>query len=170
MAAAFDRSIHARLDFDSLSTPEKCDLLIDELLPGFVHKVETDYLEKASKITVDRDRDIAKRDATADQLALLEDLLNRSGENASMPAQQIASMLDSIQSSRLSVITSQGTRFSSEKTIRDLMKELQTLGYSNAIGQAEIDILTDKIAGSDAQLAELKVLRASQRAEAGYLA
>jgi len=37
IAAAFDKSIHARLRFDGLTTPEKLDLLIEELLPDFYH-------------------------------------------------------------------------------------------------------------------------------------
>ncbi len=37
VANAFDRSINARLKFAELSTPDKLDLLIDELLPGFYH-------------------------------------------------------------------------------------------------------------------------------------
>ncbi|MGD9865379.1 MAG: hypothetical protein AB7S99_19420 [Pseudodonghicola sp.] len=37
VANAFDRAIDARLKFNDLSTPEKLDLMIAELLPGFYH-------------------------------------------------------------------------------------------------------------------------------------
>jgi hypothetical protein len=37
VATAFDRSINTRLKFADLSTPDKLDLMIDELLPGFFH-------------------------------------------------------------------------------------------------------------------------------------
>ena len=37
VANAFDSAIDARLRFFELSTPEKLDLMIDELLPGFFH-------------------------------------------------------------------------------------------------------------------------------------
>jgi len=168
-------------------------------------KVETDYLDKASKLRTDRDRDLAKHDATAEQLAArqelvangrdmlaelkaftaqseadiealneerlaqlsrLEELLGQSGEASAMPAQTLASMLEDLQADRLSVISSQGTRFSSEKAILDLNKELNTLTFSNSVDEAELDILTDKVADSDAQLAELRALRDAQRAEA----
>ena len=36
-AIAFDLDIDERLEFNALSTPEKLDLLIDELLPKFFH-------------------------------------------------------------------------------------------------------------------------------------
>ena len=42
VALAFDRAIHDRVDFDALSTPEKCDLMIGELLPGFFRPEDLD--------------------------------------------------------------------------------------------------------------------------------
>lgn len=174
-------------------------------------KVESDHLEKTSKLRVDLERDQAKRDATAERLAArkalsadtgavlaelqaftarstsdiddlnderlaqlrrLEDLVQKSGEVAALPAQRLASMMDDIQAERLSVITSKGTRFSSDKMILDMVKALNDLTYDNSIDAAEIDILTGKVAALQQQIDELELLRDSQRqeAEARYLA
>ena len=37
IATAFDQAIHERVRFNDLPTPEKLDLMIAELLPGFYH-------------------------------------------------------------------------------------------------------------------------------------
>lgn len=100
------------------------------------------------------------------QLQQLEDLVKRSGEVSALPAQRLATMLEDIQGERLSVITSKGTRFSSEKMILDMVKELNDQTYSNSIDEAEIVILTDRLDNLDDQLRELETLRVSMRAEA----
>lgn len=174
-------------------------------------KIETDHLDKTSKIIVDLERDRAKKIATAElltartqltkdtsdilvalqdfttdsvsdiselneerlsQLSRLEDLVKRSGEVSALPAQRLATMLEDIQGERLSVITSKGTRFSSEKMILDMVKGLNDLRYSNSIDRAEIEILSDRLDSLAHQLEELDVLRTSMRseAEARYLA
>ena len=106
------------------------------------------------------------------QLARLEDLVKRSGKVEALPAQRLATMLEDIQDQRLSVITSKGTRFSTEKMVLDMVKGLNDLTYSNSIDEAEIEILADNLDNLNAQLAELEQLRqASQaEAEARYLA
>lgn len=168
-------------------------------------KVETDYLEKTSKLIVDIERDKAKRTATAErlsarkqltadtsavltalqeftststsdiadlneqrleQLRRLENLVQKSGEIAALPAQRLATMLEDIQSDRLSVITSKGTRFNSDKMILDMVKAVNDLKYDNAIDAAEVDILTNKIRALSEQVQELGLLRDSQKAEA----
>lgn len=185
------------------------------LLEGTLHrelaKVESDYLDKHSKLFVDLERDRAKRAATAErlsartvliagtsdnlvalreftreslndiaklneerleQLRRLEDLLKRSGEIAALPAQRLAAMLEDIQSDRLSVITSKGSRFASDKKIYDMVKVLNDLTYSNSIDTAEIEILSSRLGNLSLQMHELDVLRQSQRTEAAarYLA
>lgn len=106
------------------------------------------------------------------QLARLEDLLRRSGEVAAIPSQQLAKMLGEIQTGRLSVITSESARFNSGKMILDMQKVLNDLTYSNAIDEAEIDILSEQIADLKVQIRELDRLRGSSRveAEASFLA
>ena len=141
-------------------------------------KIESDHLERTSKIQVDLERDRAKRAATVErlaarqvlqddtqnvlaalqafnadsvsdidalneerllQLAQLEDLVKRSGEISALPAQKLATMLEDIQGERLSVITSKGTRFSSDKMVLDMVKTLNDLTYDNSIDAAEVD-------------------------------
>ena len=106
------------------------------------------------------------------QLARLEDLLKRSEEISALPAQRLASMLEDVQGERLSVITSKGTRFSSEKMVLDMVKALNDLTYSNSIDQAEVEILTDRLDNLAMQLRELEALRSAMQveAEARYLA
>jgi len=174
-------------------------------------KIETDYLEKTSKLEAQLERDRAKRTATFDRLAArldlstntaavlsalqtftddsstdisdlneqrlehlrqLEDLVQRSGEVSALPAQRLAAMLEDIQAERLSVITSKGTRFSSDKMILDMVKALNDLTYDNAIDTAEVDILSDLVTDLELQLRELEALRDSQKSEAAarYLA
>ncbi len=174
-------------------------------------KIDSDHLEKTSKVLVDLERDSAKKDATeqrlkarmslthdmskalvelrdftqlsdADidalnaerlsQLDKLENLLRKSGENAVLPAQKLAAMLDGVQTSRLAVISSKGTQFVSERMVLDLVKDLTEQQYSNAIDEAEIDILFGKIVASEQQLIELEKLSAALRQEANarYLA
>jgi len=174
-------------------------------------KIESDHLEKTSKLVVDLERDKAKRSATAERLAArrelsadsaavlaelqeftansttdiddlnaerlaqlrrLEELVRKSGEVDALPAQRLASMMDDIQSERLAVITSKGTRFSSDKMILDMVKALNDLTYDNSIDAAELDILTGKVQALEQQIRELELLRDSQleEAEARYLA
>jgi len=185
------------------------------LLEGTLHrelaKIETRFLDKHSKLFVDRERDSAKRDATVERLAAreeltrettaslheleaftdasqtdidslnkerleqlrrLEDLVKRSGEVSALPAQKLATMLDSIQSSRLAVINSRGAKFASVKKILDMAKGLNDLAYSNSIDTSEIVILTERLVNLDQQMQELDILRQSQRTEAAarYLA
>ncbi len=185
--------------------------LLEGTLSRELAKVKTDYLDKYSKLFLDRERDNAKRIATAErllalevltkstseniaklqafnvtsqsdietlnqermaQLAQLEDLLKRSGEVSALPAQKLATMLDSIQSSRLAVINSNATKFSSEKKVLDMVKELNKLLYSNSIDRAEIKILSDRLTNLDLQMSELDALRETQISEAAarYLA
>lgn len=106
------------------------------------------------------------------QLARLEELVKRSGEVSALPAQRLASIMEDIQSDRLSVITSKTTTFSTDKMILDMIKGQNDLAYSNSIDAAEIDILNKRLADLGKQLQELKTLRDTQReeAEARYLA
>lgn len=174
-------------------------------------KIDTDNLEKTSKLLLDLDRDRAVRVATAErfaartklikdsaetlvalqeftaqsltdiddlneerleQLRRLEDLVKRSGEISALPAQKLATMLEDIQSDRLSVITSKGTRFASDKKILDMIKGLNDLNYANSIDRAEVDILTGRLENLEQQIHELNLLRDTQRdeAQARYLA
>ncbi len=168
-------------------------------------KIESDHLERTSKIQVDLERDRAKRAATVErlaarqvlqddtqnvlaalqafnadsvsdidalneerllQLAQLEDLVKRSGEISALPAQKLATMLEDIQGERLSVITSKGTRFSSDKMVLDMVKTLNDLTYDNSIDAAEVDILNERLDNLQIQIRELEVLRQTTRAEA----
>lgn len=185
--------------------------LLEGTLRRELAKIETDHLEKTSKMFLDLERDRAKRTATAERLAArtkltqdtaetlralqefttesvtdidnlnaerleqlrkLEELVKRSGEISALPAQRLATMLEDIQSDRLSVITSKGTRFSSDKMILDMVKGLNDLTYSNSIDKAEVEILSGRLENLKKQMHELGVLRDSQRAEAqaSYLA
>ena len=185
--------------------------LLEGTLRRELAKIETDHLEKTSKLFLDLERDRAKRAATAERLAArtelfdetsetllalqefttesvtdiadlnkvrleqlrkLEELVKRSGEVSALPAQRLATMLDDIQTDRLSVITSRGTRFSSDKMVLDMVKGLNDLTYSNSIDKAEVDILTGRLENLEQQMRELDRLRDSQRAEAqaSYLA
>lgn len=168
-------------------------------------KIETDHLEKTSKLVVDLGRDRAKREATAERLAArrklsedssavlaelqkftadsisdiadlnaerleqlrkLEELVIKSGEVEALPAQRLATMMDDIQTDRLSVITSEGTRFTTDKMILDMVKAVNDLAYDNSIDAAEIDILSEQMKRLEEQIRELEELRDSQRAEA----
>lgn len=179
--------------------------LLEGTLRRELAKVQTDHLEKTSKLEVDLERDRAKRDATAERLASrrklgdetgavlaalqeftsdsltdisdlneerleqlrrLEDLVVKSGEVSALPAQRLATMLDDIQTQRLSVITSKGTRFSSDKMVLDMVKTVNDLTYDNSIDAAEVDILSDQMKSLEQQIHELEKLRDSQRAEA----
>lgn len=106
------------------------------------------------------------------QLARLEELVKRSGEVSALPAQRLATMLEDIQSDRLSVITSKGATFSTDKMILDMVKGQNDLIYSNSIDQAELEILEKRIADLEQQIADLDRLRDNQaaEAEARYLA
>lgn len=101
-----------------------------------------------------------------EQLRRLEELVKKSGEMSALPAQRLASLLEDIQADRLSVITSKGARFNSDKMILDMVKAQNDLAYDNAIDAAELDILSERIGALEDQLRELAVLRDSQRAEA----
>lgn len=179
--------------------------LLEGTLRRELAKIETDHLEKTSKLILDLERDRAKMNATAERLAArtkmtedtaaslvalqkftaesetdiadlnaerleqlrrLEDLVKRSGEVSALPAQRLATMLEDIQQTRLSVITSKGTQFASDKKILDMVKGLNDLHYSNSIDRAEVEILTDRLENLERQIQELNVLRDSQRAEA----
>lgn len=168
-------------------------------------KIESEHLEKVSKLQLDLDRDRAKRVATVErlaartvlkndtadvlaalqdfnsstvsdidalneerlaQLARLEGLVKRSGEISALPAQKQASMMDDIQNERLAVITSKGTRFSTDQKVLELVKALNDLNYGNSIDAAEIDILTDRLDNLTMQMRELETLRQTTRAEA----
>jgi len=185
--------------------------LLEGTLSRELAKIKTDYLEKYSKLFLDRERDNAKLIATTErllalekltkstseniaqlqkfnitsqndietlnqerlaQLAQLEDLVKRSGQLAALPAQKLATMLDSIQSSRLAVINSNATKFTSEKKVLDMVKELNKLLYTNSIDRAEIRILSDRLENLDLQMSELDALRKTQISEASarYLA
>ncbi|WP_424986609.1 hypothetical protein [Microbulbifer sp. S227A] len=111
-------------------------------------------------------------EARLEQIARLEDLVKRSGEVSALPAQKLASMLDDIQGDRLAVITSKGTKFSSDKMVLDMVKTLNDLKYDNSIDAAEVEILTERLDNLKMQMRELDVLRATTRseAEARYLA
>lgn len=100
------------------------------------------------------------------QLAQLEDLVKRSAEKSALPAQKLATMMEDIQGQRLSVITSKGTRFLSDKMVLDMIKTINDLTYSNSIDAAEVDILSDRLDILVTQLRELEVLRQTTRAEA----
>ena len=106
------------------------------------------------------------------QLSQLEELVKRSGEVSALPAQRLATMMESIQSNRLSVITSRGNRFSTDKMALDMVKQLNDLTYSNNIDRAEIEILADRVRDLEAHNQELEALRMTARTEAGakYLA
>lgn len=185
--------------------------LLEGTLRRELARVETDYLDKHSKLNLDLERDRAKRTATAErlsarqvmtldtaeslvalrvftesslseindlneerleQLRRLEDLVKRSGEVSALPAQRLATMLEDIQSTRLAVITSKGTRFASDKKILDMVKQLNDLNYSNSIDEAEIGILSNRLINLRQQMDELAALRETQRTEAAarYLA
>jgi len=185
--------------------------LLEGTLRRELAKVETDYLEKHSKLVLDLERDRAKQVATAERLAArrimtrdttenlaelrqftvnsqsdidelneerleqlrrLEDLVKRSGEVSALPAQRLATMLEDIQSTRLAVIASKGTRFAADKKILDMVKDLNDLNYSNSIDEAEIDILASRLINLQQQMVELDTLRQTQRTEAAarYLA
>lgn len=101
-----------------------------------------------------------------DQLAQLEDLLDRSRELSAIPAQRLATMMDTLQSNRLSVITSKGATFSNGRMILDMTKTQNDLVYSNSIDHAEIAILEKRITDLTRQIADLEALRTRQRAEA----
>ncbi|MEY8827593.1 hypothetical protein AB9K34_04115 [Sedimentitalea sp. XS_ASV28] len=174
-------------------------------------KIESDHLERVSKLEVDLGRDRAKLAATTErlaarmdlsentaavlaalqsfnensesdidelnesrleQIARLEELVRRSGEVSALPAQKLASMLDDIQGDRLAVITSKGTKFSSDKMVLDMVKTLNDLKYDNSIDAAEVEILTERLDNLRMQMRELEVLRETTRseAEARYLA
>ena len=107
-----------------------------------------------------------------DQLQQLEDLVKKSGKVSALPAQKLATMLESIQSDRLSVITSRGTRFSTDKMVLDMVKQLNDLTYSNNIDAAEIQILEDRVRNLERHNQALTSLRDNARAEAeaNYLA
>ncbi|MCB1340533.1 MAG: hypothetical protein KDK24_05610 [Pseudooceanicola sp.] len=100
------------------------------------------------------------------QLARLEELVKRSGEVSALPAQRLATMLEEIQSDRLSVITSKGATFSTDKMILDMVKARNDLTFSNAIDEAEIAILEKRVTDQEQQIADLVTLRDSRRAEA----
>ena len=185
--------------------------LLEGTLRRELAKVETDYLDKHSKLNVDLERDRAKQIATAERLAAravltddtrdslqelreftiasqndidalnevrleqlrrLEDLVKRSGEVSALPAQRLATMLENIQSTRLSVITSKSTRFSEGKKILDMVKGLNDLEFSNSIDRAEIEILANRLDNLQLQMREMDALRITQRTEAAarYLA
>lgn len=185
--------------------------LLEGTLRRELAKVKTDYLDKYSKLFLDRERDNAKLIATTErllaheeltkstaenlallqefttasqsdieklnaerlaQLAQLEELVKRSGEVSALPAQKLAAMLEDIQSTRLAVINSNATKFSSDKKVLDMVKELNKLLYSNSIDRAEIVILSDRLENLDLQMRELDALRETQISEAAarYLA
>ena len=130
-------------------------------------------LTELQRFTTDSLTDITDlNDERLEQLRRLEDLVQRSGEVEALPAQKLATMLEDIQSERLSVITSKGTRFSSDKMVLDMVKALNDLTYDNSIDAAEVEILTNRVESHKAQIRELEALRDSQRveAEARYLA
>ncbi|MEX0340051.1 MAG: hypothetical protein AB3N11_13550 [Arenibacterium sp.] len=101
-----------------------------------------------------------------EQLERLEDLVKRSGEVAALPAQRLATMMDEIQSNRLSVISSKGQTFSTDRMVLDMIKGQNDLIYSNSIDQAEVQILDKRIADLEEQIEDFDRLRDNQRAEA----
>lgn len=168
-------------------------------------KIESDHLERVSKIELDLGRDRAKLEATKerlaartvlrddtsnvlnalqafnldsdadidelnaarlDQLARLEELVKRSGEVSALPAQKLATMMEDIQGNRLAVITSKGTKFSSDKMVLDMVKTLHDLNYDNSIDASEIEILSERLENLKMQIKELELLRDTTRAEA----
>lgn len=106
------------------------------------------------------------------QLERLEDLVRRSGEVAAMPSQKQAKTMDEIQAGRVAIISAESARFSSSKLVLDMQKEINGLYYSNAIDEAEIEILTNQIEDLNEQAQELKTLRDAtvSEAEASYMA
>ncbi len=100
------------------------------------------------------------------QLDSLEDMLRRSLAAEALPAQRAASMLDDIQSQRLSLIDSESSKFSSDRMILDLSKELNQLDYENAIDTAEIEILAGHVRAQERQVVERQELAASLKGEA----
>lgn len=130
-------------------------------------------LAELQSFTLESVSDIADLNAARlEQLARLEELVKKSGEVSALPAQRLATMLEDIQSDRLSVITSKGATFSTDKMILDMVKGQNDLIYSNSIDQAELEILRKSIADQEKQIAELDRLHENQRleAEARYLA
>jgi hypothetical protein len=192
------------------TAPAKNALELGTLQREYI-KVESEHLEKTSKLKLDLERDRAKQRATAERLAArvglmaetetvlnelrsftatsdadiadlnaerlqelerLEALLEKSRELAAIPAQRLATMMDSVQTNRLSVITSRGATFSTDRMILDMSKNKNDLEYSISIDDAEIDILTKRIADLEQQIVDLNALRDKKRreAEARYLA
>jgi hypothetical protein len=124
-------------------------------------------LEELQAFTRESVEDIASLNAERlQQLARLEELVKRSGEVSALPAQRLATMLEDIQSDRLSVITSKGATFSTDKMILDMIKGQNDLIYSNSIDEAEIEILEKRLADLEQQIADFTLLRDNQRAEA----
>ena len=120
--------------------------------------------------TIDSQADINElNEDRLEQLLRLEKLVELSDEASAMPTQTLATMLESIQSNRLSVISSQRTRFSSDKVIHDMIKELNDLNYSNSVDRAEVDILSNRLVNLEQQMRELDELRLAQRAESAAL-
>ena len=126
---------------------------------GVLAALQSFTLESLSDITNLNEERLA-------QLSRLEELVQKSKENSALPAQKIATMLDEIQSDRLSVITSKGATFSTDKMVLDMVKGQNDLIYSNSIDEAEIEILAKQIRDLEAQVAELDRLRDKERAEA----
>lgn len=122
-------------------------------------------------VTSSSDIDVLNAERLA-QLQRLEELVEQSGQVAALPAQKLATMLEDIQADRLSVISSKGARFATERTILDMVKAVNTLTYDTSIDRAEVDILSRRIDAMAQQIRELEALRDSQRreAEARYLA
>lgn len=139
---------------------------------GLMAETET-VLTELRSFTANSDADIADLNAERlEELKRLEDLLEKSRELAALPAQRLATMMDTVQSNRLSVITSRGATFSTDRMILDMTKNKNDLEYSISIDDAEIDILAKRIADLERQIQDLDALRDKQKgeAEARYLA
>lgn len=106
------------------------------------------------------------------QLNSLEDMLRRSQAVAALPAQRAATMLDNIQQQRLSMISSESGKFSSDRMILDLATDLNELEFENAIDTAEVEILFARVRAYEKQVKDQDSLARSleQEARTKYLA
>ncbi len=96
----------------------------------------------------------------------LEDLVRRSGEVSALPAQRLASVLDDIQSDRLSVINSESALFNEDQKLINNARRLHQLNFENSIDTAELEVLANLIRRGEEQLQEQTNLRQKMRDEA----
>lgn len=114
-----------------------------------------------SRIDVD-----ALNEERLSQLDRLEELLRLSAEKTAVPEQRLVTMLDNVQSDRLAIISSKEAQFASSRMVMDLAKEVSQLEYTNALDEAELSILSDRVAEQERLLQEQAELRATLIGEA----